>query len=64
MHYKALMSKVLKDSTVSLRVPGELRAELEALAFAKDRSMAWLMVQAIKEYVARELSTAAPTWRK
>jgi len=49
------MSKVIKESTVSVRVPGDLRAELELLAEAEERSMSWLMVKAAREYVTREL---------
>jgi predicted transcriptional regulator len=55
LRYKARMSKVLKDSTVSLRVPGDLRADLEDLADADQRSMSSLMVKVLREYVAREL---------
>jgi predicted transcriptional regulator len=49
------MSKAPKNENVSLRVPADLREDVARLADSMDRSMAWIMVQAIREYVAREL---------
>ena len=44
-----------KDSTVSLRIPAELRAQIERVAEAQQRSMSFIMMKAIREYVAHEL---------
>jgi predicted transcriptional regulator len=49
------MKKPTKNENVSLRVPADLRDDVERLATAMDRSMAWIMLTAIREYVAREL---------
>ena len=47
------MVKVLNNSTVSLRLPGELRAEIEKIAEAEDRPMAYVLVRAVREHVER-----------
>jgi predicted transcriptional regulator len=49
--------KALKDTTVTFRLPGDVRADLERVAEAQDRSMSWIVVQAVREYVARELAS-------
>jgi predicted transcriptional regulator len=45
---------MMKDSQISLRVPSDLRAELQRLADADQRSMSSLMVMALREYVERQ----------
>lgn len=40
------------DSTLSIRVPGDLKESLERLARATGRSKSWLASEAIKEYLA------------
>lgn len=40
------------DSTISIRVPGEVKDSLERLAKATGRSKSWLAMEAIKEYLA------------
>jgi predicted transcriptional regulator len=44
-----------KNEQVSLRVPADIREDIERLAEVTERSMAWHMVKAIREYVQREL---------
>jgi predicted transcriptional regulator len=52
--------KALKDTTVTFRLPGDVRTNLERVAEIQDRSMSWIMVQAVREYVARELASNKP----
>lgn len=44
-----------KNENVSLRVPADVRDGVERLAKVTDRSMAYVMLKAIREYVEREL---------
>jgi predicted transcriptional regulator len=55
LSYIAGMPRVPRDTSVTFRLPGDVRADLERIAEAQDRSMSWIVVQAVREYVQREL---------
>lgn len=38
---------------ITLRLPPALKAELEAMAHAEERSMSWITLRALREDVAR-----------
>lgn len=40
-----------KTETLSLRIPPELRAQLEALAVKYDRPLAWVVRRALEAYL-------------
>jgi predicted transcriptional regulator len=46
---------MVKDSIVSLRIPAELRAQIERVAEAHQRPMSFILMKAIREYLADEL---------
>lgn len=47
-----------KTEILNLRVPPELKAQLEALALALDRPVAWVVRRALEEYVREEKKDA------
>jgi predicted transcriptional regulator len=53
MEQKAMPKQSLSDP-ITLRLPLDLLAELEAVAGACERSRSWVMVRAVKTYMARE----------
>lgn len=42
------------DSTLSIRVPADMKESLERLAQATGRSKSWLASEAIREYLAEQ----------
>lgn len=44
---------------VSLRLPAEMTAQLDALAAWMERSRSWVAIQAIQEYIEREYAVMA-----
>ena len=44
-----------KDSNVSLRIPADLRAQIERVAKAQERPMSFILMKAIRQYVGCEL---------
>ncbi|MDH4413960.1 MAG: ribbon-helix-helix protein, CopG family [Rhizobium sp.] len=48
------MSKQQLSDPITLRLPLELLAEIEAVADACERSRSWVMVRALKAYMAEE----------
>lgn len=54
------MDKAVKDSVVSLRVPAELRADLETIARVEDRKLHAVMTRALKAYVEQFKQTQKP----
>jgi predicted transcriptional regulator len=47
-----------KDAQLTLRVPAELKAELERLAKAEDRSLAYVVLRLLREGLEREAHAA------
>lgn len=47
-----------KTETINLRIPAELRAQLEALAKELDRPLAWVVRRALEAYLAQEKKDA------
>lgn len=47
------------DKPISLRIPIELKDELDLVAKHLDRSVSWVVKQAIRQYVAAELKNVA-----
>lgn len=43
-----------KTEVVTLRLPPELRAELEALALEMDRPLSWVVRRALEAYLVKE----------
>ena len=48
------MTKPVLSDPIALRIPVDVLAELEAIATATDRTRSWVMVRAIKHYLAAE----------
>lgn len=48
------MSKQSLSDPITLRLPLDLLAEIEAVAGACERSRSWVMVRALKAYMAQE----------
>lgn len=48
------MSKQNLSDPITLRLPLDLLAEIEAVAGACERSRSWVMVRALKAYLAQE----------
>lgn len=48
------MSKQQLSDPITLRLPRDLLAEIEAVADACERSRSWVMVRALKAYMAEE----------
>lgn len=48
------MSKVELSDPIALRVPVDLLSDIEKIAGAADRTRSWVMVRAIKLYLAGE----------
>lgn len=48
------MSKQQLSDPITLRLPLDLLAEIEAVADACERSRSWVMVRALKAYMAQE----------
>lgn len=48
------MSKQQLSDPITLRLPLDLLAEIEAVAAACERSRSWVMVRALKAYMAQE----------
>ena len=48
------MSKQNLSDPITLRLPLDLLAEIEAVAGAYERSRSWVMVRALKAYLAQE----------
>lgn len=48
------MSKQPLSNPITLRLPLDLLAEIEAVAGACERSRSWVMVRALKAYMAQE----------
>ena len=48
------MTKQNLSDPLTLRLPVELLAEIEAVALACERSRSWIMVRALKAYMAQE----------
>ncbi|ODS56771.1 MAG: CopG family transcriptional regulator [Agrobacterium sp. SCN 61-19] len=48
------MSKQPLSDPITLRLPLDLLAEIEAVAGACERSRSWVMVRALKAYMAQE----------
>ncbi len=48
------MSKQQLSDPITLRLPLDLLAEIEAVADACERSRSWVMVRALKAYMAEE----------
>lgn len=48
------MSKQNLSDPITLRLPLDLLAEIEAVAGACERSRSWVMVRALKSYMAQE----------
>ncbi|MDQ0423134.1 putative transcriptional regulator [Peteryoungia aggregata LMG 23059] len=48
------MSKQQLSDPITLRLPRDLLAEIEAVAGACERSRSWVMVRALKAYMAQE----------
>jgi predicted transcriptional regulator len=53
MEQKAMSRQQLSDP-ITLRLPLDLLAEIEAVAGACERSRSWVMVRALKAYMAQE----------
>lgn len=41
----------MNDTTMTIRLPAELLQQLEAIAKAQDRSLAWIVRLALKQYL-------------
>ncbi len=48
------MTKQNLSDPITLRLPVDLLAEIEAVARACERSRSWIMVRALKAYMAQE----------
>lgn len=48
------MSNAKQSESVTLRVPSEVVAEIEAIARATDRSRSYIMVRALRTYLMNE----------
>ncbi|AOG10879.1 CopG family ribbon-helix-helix protein [Agrobacterium sp. RAC06] len=48
------MSKQHLSDPITLRLPLDLLGEIEAVAGARERSRSWVMVRALKAYMAQE----------
>ncbi|THV25902.1 CopG family ribbon-helix-helix protein [Peteryoungia ipomoeae] len=48
------MSKQKLSDPITLRLPLDILAEIEAVAGACDRSRSWIIVRALKSYMAQE----------
>jgi predicted transcriptional regulator len=46
------------STTIGIRVPNELRAEVMRIAERERRSIAWVVVDAVSEYVKRDAQAA------
>jgi predicted transcriptional regulator len=49
----------LKEITISARVPGELGQQVDQLAAATNRNRSWVLEQALRAYLAREMQFLA-----
>ena len=49
----------LKEITISARVPGELGQQVDQLAAATNRNRSWVVEQALRAYLAREMQFLA-----
>ena len=45
---------MVKDANLTLRVPADLKAELEKLAKAEDRSLAYVVLRLLRDGLERE----------
>ncbi len=49
----------LKEVTLSARVPGDLGQQVDQLAAATNRNRSWVVEQALRAYLAREMQFLA-----
>lgn len=49
----------LKEITISARVPGDLGQQIDQLAAAINRNRSWVVEQALRAYLAREMQFLA-----
>lgn len=47
-----------KTETINLRIPADLRAQLEALAVKLDRPLSWVVRRALEAYLVQEKTDA------
>ncbi|WP_081461604.1 Arc family DNA-binding protein [Photorhabdus asymbiotica] len=59
--YGGTMSNIGRPPQVNIRMPNEVRESLKCIANTQDRSMNYVIVKALKEYIAR--NSEAPTTR-
>ncbi len=50
---------ILKEVTLSARVPGELGAQVDMLANAVKRNRSWVIEEALRAYLSREMQYLA-----